>query len=216
MPSVSGKATEGVDNGAAGRAALTGMTGRRGPTIAISGPPGCGKTTYAKRLAKDLGLDYLSAGMFFRTLAKQRGMSLEEFSRLAEKDPTIDLEIDRMTLEAGLKGGVVVEGHLVAWVLRYVADVKIYITAPLHVRVRRIAEREGRDLSEVLRETIVREQSNWSRFREYYGYDVTDLSFFDLVVDNTYLSIEETYGIIKGFVEKRLAKTGIYTAHRNT
>ncbi len=216
MPQVFGEAAEGLDNGAVGTTALTAMPDRRGPTIAISGPPGCGKTTYAKRLAQDLGLDYLSAGTFFRTLARQRGMTLEEFSRLAEKDPTIDLEIDRMTLEAGLKGNVVVEGHLVAWVLRYVADVKIYITAPLHVRVRRIAEREGRPIPEVLRETIVREQSNWSRFREYYGYDITDLSFFDLVVDNTYLTIEETYEIIRSFVEKRLSKTRGQAANRNT
>ncbi len=184
------------------------MAGRRGPVIAVSGPPGSGKTTYAKRLAEDLGLEFYSAGGFFRELARRRGLTLLELNRLAATDPSIDLEIDRMTYEVGLKGGAVIEGHLVAWILRDVADVKIYVTAPLEVRVRRIAARDGVPVNVALRETLERERLHRLRFLDYYGVDISDLSIFDLVIDTSKLGIEETYLVIRSFVEKVLSRSG--------
>ncbi len=183
------------------------MPGKRGPVIAVSGPPGSGKTTYARRLAEDLGLEFYSAGMFFRRLAEERGLSLLELNELAVRDPRIDLEIDRMTYETGLKGNVVIEGHLVAWVLRDIADVKIYVTAPLEVRVKRIAERDGVPVRQALIETVRREMLHRKRFYEYYGIDITDLSIFDLVVDTSRLGIDEVYAIIRSFVDRVLKST---------
>lgn len=173
----------------------------KGVVIAISGPPGSGKTTYASRLARELGLRYHSAGKIFRDIARERGLTLDELSSLAEKDPRIDVEIDRRTLEEALRGDVVLEGHLVAWVVKEIADVKIYVTAPLMERVKRIASREGRDFMEVLAETAARELSQARRFYSYYGIDTRDLSIYDLVVDTSKLTIDETYHIIKSFVK---------------
>ncbi len=180
----------------------------RGPVIAFSGPPGGGKTTYAKRLAQDLGLAYHSAGSIFRSLAARLGVSVEELSRMAERDPRIDLEIDRTTLELARRGGVVIEGHLVGWVLAYVADVLIYVKAPLNVRVERIASRESRSRDDVFREVAVREFSHATRFRAYYGFDVSDLSFYDLVVDTAALGVEEAYDVIKRFTCYKLLRRG--------
>jgi cytidylate kinase len=170
---------------------------KKGPTIAVSGPPGSGKTTYARMLAEELGLEYHSAGSIFRAIAREKGLSLEELNRLAAEDHTIDLEIDRKTVEIGCRGGVVVEGHLVAWILRSVADVKIYVTAPLHVRVKRIASREGRSFDEVYRETLIREYMHRQRFLELYGIDISNLSIFDLVLDTSNLSLDSAYRIIR-------------------
>ena len=172
---------------------------KRGPVIAISGPSGSGKTTYAKMLASDLGLEYYSAGAVFRKLAEERGLSLVELNKLAARSREIDFYIDRGVFERALKGSVVVEGHLVAWITREIADIAIYVTASLDERIRRIASRESRDFKEVLRETLVREELQSRRFSEYYGIDVGNLSIFDLVLDTTSLSIEEAYTIIKSF-----------------
>ena len=179
-----------------------------GPTIAVSGPPGSGKTTYARRLARELGLEYYSAGRIFRELAREKGVSLEELNRIAAEDPRIDMEIDSRTLKIGCKGGVVVEGHLVAWVLGSVADVRIYVTAPLEVRVRRIAEREGRSLEEVYRETVFREYVQWRRFLDYYGIDANSLHIFNLVLDTGWMGIEQAYSLIKSYVCETLRGKG--------
>ncbi len=174
--------------------------------IAISGPAGSGKTTYAKILARKLGLRYFSAGSIFREIASKKGLSLEELSKIAEKDPSIDLEIDRKTLEEASKGNVIVEGHLVAWVVKDIADVKIYVKAPLIERVKRIASRENRPINEVLEETVSRENSQRKRFYEYYGIDIRDLSIFDLVIDTTKLNIDDVVELIEQFVKKILSR----------
>ncbi len=172
--------------------------------IAISGPAGSGKTTHAKRLAKELGLRYFSAGQIFRQIASKRGLSLEELSKIAEKDPTIDLEIDRRTLEEALKGKVVLEGHLTAWIVKDIADIKIYLNAPFKLRVLRIAARENRPLGEVARETMLREYSQIRRFIKFYGIDVRDLSIFDLVIDTSKLGVDQTYEIIRHYIKLKL------------
>lgn len=176
----------------------------RGPVIALSGPPGSGKTTYSRRLAEDLNLRYVSAGSIFREIAKSKGLTLEELSGVAARDPSIDFEIDKNTLKEAMKGNVVLDGHLTAWIVRHIADYKVYITAPLLVRVKRISERDHVPFYKALRETIAREWSQKLRFMEYYGLDVSDTSWFDLVISTEKLGIEEAYYIIKSAVKSAL------------
>ncbi len=174
--------------------------------IVISGPAGSGKTTYALKLAEKYGLRYFSAGQLFRKIARERGLTLSELSKIAEKDYSIDLEIDRRTLEEALKGNIVIDGHLTAWVVKEVADLRIYVTAPLMVRVRRIAERDGISLREAFYETVTREFSQRRRFLEIYGVDVANISWFDLVINTEKFSIEETFAIIDKVASKILRK----------
>ena len=132
----------------------------------------------------------------FRRIAGERGLSLEELSRLAEEDPRIDLEIDRATLRVAEKGGVVIDSHLAAWILRDRADYLVYVKAPLPVRVERIARRDGVSLWEALRETLAREWSQRERFLRFYGVDIWDTSIFHLIVDTSVYTVEETYSLI--------------------
>jgi cytidylate kinase len=55
--------------------------------IAIGGPAGSGKTTYARHIAEKMGLRYVSAGIFFRKIAEEKGLSLIELNKLAEEKP---------------------------------------------------------------------------------------------------------------------------------
>jgi len=178
------------------------------PIIVVSGSPGSGKSTYAKRLAKDLKLKYFNTGEIFRSVAKEKGISLVDLSRLAEKDPSIDLEIDKKTLESVSEGGVVIDSHLAGWVLSGIADFSVYLKASTDIRLLRISKREKKELNEVIIETLERELSQWTRFRSYYGFDITDLSHFDLIIDTSILSIDEIYEIIKRVALSMLKRKG--------
>ncbi|MCS7131447.1 MAG: AAA family ATPase [Hadesarchaea archaeon] len=173
--------------------------------VAISGLHGAGKTTAARALARKFGLKYISAGSVFRRLARERGMTLDEFSRYVERHPEIDRQIDQMTIDAAKEGNVLVDARLAGWMAKD-ADVKILLTAPLEVRARRIALRENRGYEEVLAETIKRERSEARRFKRFYGIDVNDYSVFDLVLDTGNWSAKEMIRILEtavGFVVKR-------------
>ncbi len=181
----------------------------RGPVIVISGAPGSGKSTYAKRLSMDLGLEYFTSGRIFREIASRLGVSLEDLSRMAEKDPRVDLEIDSRVLSLARRGGVVIDSHLAGWVLAGLADVSILVKAHPIVRVARISEREGRGMWSVAKETFLRESSQWKRFHAFYGYDITDYSPFDLVIDTSFLGPDEVYFIIKRFSVYKLYRLGL-------
>ncbi len=175
--------------------------------IAVSGPPGSGKSTLAKLLARELRLRYVSSGALFRRLAKERGMSLLEFTKLAEKDYSIDRMIDNEARKEAMKGCVVVDGHIAGWILRDLAHVKVYLYAPREVRASRIAVRDGKSLEDALKDVIERERSESKRFKEIYGIDVNDLTVFDVCINTATYGIEETLRIALEAVREATRKS---------
>ncbi len=164
--------------------------------VVISGPPGSGKSTVAKEVARKLGLRYLSAGKIFREMAKELNVDVIQLNEEAVRNPQIDLEIDRRTLEEAKRGNVVIEGHLTAWIARPYADLCVYLTAPLKVRAERIAKREGKEIEKVLKEMTLREELHMMRFKMLYGIDIRDLSPFDLVVNTENVEPEKIVKMI--------------------
>ena len=180
----------------------------KGLVITISGPHGTGKSTYAKALAQALNLRYVSAGGIFRDVAKQRKLSLETMSNHAAEDPAIDRMLDERTKAEATKGNVVIDAQLGAWMARDTVDVRVLLTAADNVRFRRIAEREHVGVDEARRETEYREEVQRKRYREYYGIDVTDLSIYDIKIDTSLHSIEETKAIVIDAVRSHLMRHG--------
>ncbi len=180
----------------------------KGAVIAVSGKPGSGKSTLARNLAERLGLRYVSVGQIFRSIASSMGISLEELSRIAEMDESIDRMIDSTAIEEAKRGCVVLDGHLSAWILKELAHVKIMTYAPQSVRAMRVAARDGKKLEEALHEIKVRENSEARRYMRYYGIDITDISVFDLIINTSNLSEEETtqvaLEVVKALLERRL------------
>lgn len=82
--------------------------------ITISGVPGSGKTTVARLVARALDLEHVYAGDIFRRQAEAAGLTLPEYLRRAESDPSIDRELDRLMSARATKGEAVLEGRLAA------------------------------------------------------------------------------------------------------
>ncbi|WP_457611699.1 (d)CMP kinase [Methanocaldococcus sp.] len=167
--------------------------------ITIGGLPGTGTTTMAKLICEMYNLDYICAGNIFREMAKERGMSLQEFSKYAEEHDEIDLEIDKRQIEFAKRGNVVVEGRLAAWMLYkngIDVDIAIWLKAPPMVRCKRISERENEDVNKALKEMIDRENSERRRYKEIYNIDINDLTIYDLIIDSSKWDIEGVFSII--------------------
>jgi cytidylate kinase len=151
--------------------------------IAIGGPIAAGKSTIARALASRLGLPVVSAGGVFREVARRRGVSVVELNRLAEHDPQIDRDLDRLQGELARGGPCVVESRLSGWMVE--ADFKVWLEAPLPIRAARVAAREGQPVEQASGDLMIRERSEWARYRALYGIEMTDRAPFHLVVDTS-------------------------------
>jgi cytidylate kinase len=152
--------------------------------ITISGVPGSGKTTVARLLSQRLRLPHVYAGDLYRREADERALSLEEFNHLSERDHSIDRALDAKMAEYARRGGVVLEGRLAGFIAvqEGVAALKVWLTASDEVCARRVAQREGRDSHDVVRQNRARQRSDAKRYKEIYGFDLNDTSIYDVIL----------------------------------
>jgi cytidylate kinase, putative len=170
--------------------------------LTISGPSGSGKTTVANSLSQRLGFAHISAGEVFRELARERALSLEQLSKLAEKDPEIDQMVDTRQAElAQSHENVIVDGRLSGWVLK--GDIAVWLKAPLEVRAERIARREDKDRAIALRETRTRDSSEAARYLAFYNIDTVNLDIYDLIIDTRHWDQFAVIDIITQAVRSR-------------
>jgi cytidylate kinase len=132
----------------------------------------------------------------FRKLADERRVSLEKFQEIAAADPSIDRLVDERTMAEAESGDVVVDGQLAGWVLKEISDLRALLTAPLVVRLERIAARDHVSLEEARRQTLHREGVQAERYRKHYGFSVDDWSIYHLILDTSFGSIEDTAKIL--------------------
>jgi cytidylate kinase len=170
------------------------------PLVTIGGPPGSGKTTAARSVARALGLEFHSAGQIFRAEAQRRGMDLGEFSKQAEQDPEVDRALDDRMLGLA-RPGRLLEGRITGALCRRrgISSIYVVVTATEEVRAARIAERDGLPRAAALRAMRVREQSERTRYLSYYGIDL-DRESPDLTIDSSERSPDEVTTAIVEFV----------------
>ncbi|HPX28225.1 MAG TPA: AAA family ATPase [Sphaerochaeta sp.] len=169
--------------------------------IAISGKSGCGNTTVSSMVSKELG--YPMINFTFRNLAEERQMDFWDLAALAEKDDSIDFELDRRQVEMALaQKDCVLGSRLAIWMLKE-ADLKIYLDATVEERARRIHEREGGALEEKIAETSARDAKDTARYKRLYDIDNNDPAVADIRIDTTRKSAAEVARIIVNEVRSR-------------
>jgi predicted cytidylate kinase len=155
--------------------------------VTVSGLPGSGTSTVATRIAQQLGVEHLDGGTVFRTIAAERGLALQELSRLAEVDDRIDRALDDRLLERAAKGDLVLESRLAGWLVHNAGlDAhRVWLACDEAERAARVGGRDGQATQEAIAVNRAREASERLRYQQYYGIDLTDLSIYDQVVDTT-------------------------------
>ena len=176
--------------------------------ITISGKAGSGKSTVAKILSEKLNLKHYSIGDLMRAMAFEKGINLLELNKIAERDKSIDFELDNKLKELGkAKNNFVVDGRLTAFFIPH-ADLRIFLETDDEVRAERILrDKRQQEKSASLKETIEsirkREASEKKRYQKYYGVDYIDRKLYNLIIDTTKLNPNEVVGKIVGFVNKK-------------
>ncbi len=167
--------------------------------ITIFGMAGTGTSSTGKLLAERLGYPFVSGGDMGRLTAKELGVSLNELEDLSKKDKKYDLLRDEHLKKFGMENeDAVIEARL-GW-YSVPDSIKIKLTCPDDVRLKRIADRENKDLAQVEAETVHREKAIKERFKEYYNMDFdrdTADDRFDLVLDTSLADLE---GIVLGII----------------
>lgn len=173
--------------------------------ITITGPPGSGKSTVAKLLAKKLKLKHYSAGDIRREIAAKKGISLAELNKRDEKTHETDKLVDDYQKELGkTKDNFVIDGRLPAFFIPN--SVKIFLdVAPLTGAKRVMDRRKGvevyKDVKEAAKKLKERDASDKKRYKDLYGINYSDRKMYDLVIDTTETKAEEIVREIIKFVK---------------
>ena len=180
--------------------------------ITISGTPGSGKSTVAKAIAKELNLKHFSAGDFMREIAESKGVSLLELGKMAEKDPSIDKEVDERNKHLALKDNFVIDSRLAFHFIP--KAIKIFLKVDPKVAAQRTwkdivaqkrhTEKQLKSEQEVYDAIIKRLQSEVKRYQQYYGIDYLNEKNYDFILDNTNLNQEQTIEKVLEFVRKKV------------
>ncbi len=166
--------------------------------ITISGMIGSGKSTVADEISKRLGYQRFSSGDFMREIAKEKGISLIDLSKIAETDPSVDKEIDQRQIKFGkAHNNFVIDGRL-SWY--FIPDsVKIYLDVSNEEAAKRIYndKKETRQtekfssLEELAKKIQERKNSEIKRYQKYYGINHHDRKNYDIYLDTTHMTVKE-------------------------
>jgi cytidylate kinase len=175
--------------------------------ISINGKAGSGKSSVAKALAKKIGYKTYSAGDIWRKCASDRGLTLPEFNKLAEKDPSIDKTADDALKNLGeTEDNLIVESRL--GFLFIPKSIKIFFDADDVIRAKRTTEagriqESAKDLDEALAKLKARDEGDVARYKKLYGVDPYNHKYYDLVVDTSHNTVDETLQIVYDFLSKK-------------
>jgi len=174
--------------------------------ITITGNLGSGKSTVAKTLAEKLGLKHYSTGDFWRQIAKERGTDVLGLNKMAEKDRTIDDEMDERQKKIGKKEDNFVIDARLAW--HFIPhSVKVFLDVGDEEAARRIfsekrtEEKFNATFEDTLKKIKERRESERKRYKQLYNVDYYDKKNYDLVVDTTKIPAEKVAEKILEFIK---------------
>lgn len=173
--------------------------------ISISGTPASGKSSIARKVAEKLGYKHFSMGDLQREIANEKGVTIQELSKLECQDESIDKMLDEKQKKLGQDNdNFVIDSRLAP---HFIPDaVKIFVDADPNIRAeRRLNQKRNEESfespSDAHDSMMQRQKTDRDRFVKYYNFDFLDMTNYDLVLDTSGVTIDEGAEKIKAFVE---------------
>lgn len=174
--------------------------------ITLDGLPGSGNTTATENVAKALGYKIVTAGEIFKQFAKDHGVPPGELSKFWDtalgKSPETHHKLDNMQLEKANEAkkkneNVIFNGKLAAFHLKDIADLKIFLTAPLDIRAKRNSGRDNVPFEQTKLEIQKRVDSERTNWKKMYHFDyAADTEYYDFILNTGKLGKEEVSKIL--------------------
>mgnify|MGYP003289940456 FL=1 len=164
--------------------------------ITIAGDLGSGKSTVANHLINNINYRIESAGLIFRRLAEQHGMTAKEFNQFIESNPKYDNMVDDTIKEMGAKEENIIFDSRLAWYF-VPKSFKIYMYVDVDTATERIFNDTGRvsesysDMTTAKKEIIERRQSEVLRYKTFYNIDINNYSNYDFIIDTSHATKDE-------------------------
>jgi cytidylate kinase len=174
--------------------------------VCISGLAGTGKSTLARRLAKEYRLKYYSGGDALKALAAEQGYNVSSrgwwesreglsFLRKREENPSIDKAVDDKLLEYARQGDVLLDSWTMPWLLKL--GFKVWLLASLEKRAERVAKRDRIAVEEALRILKEKEARTKAIYKSLYGFVLgEDFKPFHLVLDTDKMRAEDVFSVL--------------------
>ena len=169
--------------------------------ISITGDLGSGKSTVARLICETTAYEYFSTGALQRKLAAEKGMDTLQMNYFSETtnavDDYIDAYLKNIEKDRNPKVRYVLDSRL-AW--HFVpSSFKVFLTVDTQAAARRVLADTARS-SEAAASSVEKEAENLlerqaveaRRFKKLYDVTYRDLANYDLVIDTTHISPEET------------------------
>ena len=181
--------------------------------ISFNGNEGSGKSTIAKKVAEKIGYPRYYMGQIFRDMAAKRGLTLVEYLKLGETDPTVDKEVDDYLVDLSKKENDFVIESRTAW--HFIPQsLKIYLRVDEEEGARRIFQELQKEnnrneikgnfsLDDILRKTRERKTTDNARYMKYYQINIREDKNYDFVLDTTNLNIEEVFEKTMEFINSQ-------------
>ena len=167
--------------------------------IVISGEPGAGTSTIAKKVAEKLHLKYLSPGKTFKNYLDEdeTDAALDFWQTKFGKSKKLHEMLDADQIKAAKKGNVVICGKLSIHFIKKYATLTVWLNVPLDVRARRSSGRDGISFEEAKKDIFEREQLERNQWKKMYGFDyLNQKDEANLVLDSSDMTVEETVDAI--------------------
>lgn len=130
-------------------------------------------------------------------MATKKGITINQLNKLGETQKWTDKEVDDYQKELGEKeDNLILEGRLS---FHFIPNSKkIFLTVPPEIGAKRISkdtrddEESFETIEDLTNQIQKRIQSDKLRYKKYYNIDSYDTKHYDIVIDTTNITIQET------------------------